>query len=55
MRTPRSRPTDAIAAALSNYFTRAEEVTATIVAAIDESKGYTDTQLITAPREEGSR
>ena len=36
---------DAIAAALSNYFTRAEEVTATIVAAIDESKGYTDTQL----------
>ena len=36
---------DAIAAALSNYFTRAEEVTATIVAAIDESKSYTDTQL----------
>ena len=35
---------DAIAAALTNYFTRAE-VTATIVAAIDESKGYTDTQL----------
>ena len=30
---------DAIAAALTNYFTRAE-VTATIVAAIDESKGY---------------
>ena len=36
---------DAIAVALSNYFTRAE-VTATIVAAIDESKGYTDTQLV---------
>ena len=35
---------DAIAAALTNYFTRAE-VAATIVAAIDESKGYTDTQL----------
>ncbi len=35
---------DAIAAALTNYFTRAE-FTATIVAAIDESKGYTDTQL----------
>ena len=35
---------DAIAAALTNYFTRAE-VTATIVPAIDESKGYTDTQL----------
>ena len=35
---------DAIAAALTNYFTRAE-VTVTIVAAIDESKGYTDTQL----------
>ena len=35
---------DAVAAALTNYFTRAE-VTATIVAAIDESKGYTDTQL----------
>ena len=35
---------DAIAAALTNHFTRAE-VTATIVAAIDESKGYTDTQL----------
>ena len=35
---------DAIAAALTNYFTRAE-VTATIVAAIDESKGYTDAQL----------
>ena len=35
---------DAIAAALTNYFMRAE-VTATIVAAIDESKGYTDTQL----------
>ena len=35
---------DVIAAALTNYFTRAE-VTATIVAAIDESKGYTDTQL----------
>ena len=35
---------DAIAAALTNYFTRAE-VTATIVAAIDGSKGYTDTQL----------
>ena len=44
MRTPRSRPTTPIAAALTNYFTRAE-VTATIVAAIDESKGYTDTQL----------
>ena len=36
---------DAIAAALTNYFTRAE-VTATIVAAIDESKGYTDAQLV---------
>ena len=36
---------DAIAVALSNYFTRAE-VTATIVAAMDESKGYTDTQLV---------
>ena len=36
---------DAIAAALTNYFTRTE-VTATIVAAIDESKGYTDTQLV---------
>ena len=35
---------DAIAAALTNYFTRAE-VTVTVVAAIDESKGYTDTQL----------
>ena len=35
---------DAIAVALTNHFTRAE-VTATIVAAIDESKGYTDTQL----------
>ena len=35
---------NAIAAALTNYFTRAE-VTATIVAAIDEPKGYTDTQL----------
>ena len=35
---------DAIAVALTNYFTRAE-VTATVVAAIDESKGYTDTQL----------
>ena len=39
-----TQQTDAIAAALTNYFTRAE-VTATIVAAIDESKGYTDTQL----------
>ena len=36
---------DAIAAALTNYFTRAE-VTATIVAAIDESKGYTDSELV---------
>ena len=35
---------DAIAATLTNYFTT-PEVTATIVAAIDESKGYTDTQL----------
>ena len=35
---------DAIAAALTNYFTRAE-VTVTAVAAIDESKAYTDTQL----------
>ena len=35
---------DAIAAALTNYFTRAE-VTVTVVAAIDESKTYTDTQL----------
>ena len=35
---------DAIAAALVDYFTRAE-VTVTVVAAIDESKGYTDTQL----------
>ena len=35
---------DAIAAALTNYFTRAE-VTVTVVAAIDECKGYTDTQL----------
>ena len=35
---------DVIAVALTNYFTRVE-VTATIVAAIDESKGYTDTQL----------
>ena len=35
---------DAIAAALTDYFTRAE-VTVTVVAAIDESKGYTDTQL----------
>ena len=35
---------NAIAAALTNYFTRAE-VTVTVVAAIDESKGYTDTQL----------
>ena len=31
---------DAIAAALTNYFTRAE-----VTATIDESKGYTDTQL----------
>ena len=36
---------DAIAAALTNYFTRAE-VTVTVVAAIDESKAYTDTQLV---------
>ena len=35
---------DAIAAALTDYFTRAE-VTVTVAAAIDESKGYTDTQL----------
>ena len=35
---------DAIAAALTNYFTKAE-VTVTVVAAIDESKAYTDTQL----------
>ena len=35
---------NAIAAALTNYFTRAE-VTVTVVAAIDESKAYTDTQL----------
>ena len=35
---------DAIAAALTDYFKRAE-VTVTVVAAIDESKGYTDTQL----------
>ena len=35
---------DAIAAALTDYFTRAE-VTVTVVAAIDESKAYTDTQL----------
>ena len=35
---------DAIATALTNYFTRAE-VTVTVVAAIDESKAYTDTQL----------
>ena len=35
---------DAIAVALTNYFTRAE-VTVTVVAAIDESKGYTDAQL----------
>ena len=35
---------DAIAGALTNYFTRAE-VTVTVVAAIDESKAYTDTQL----------
>ena len=35
---------DAISTALSDYFTRAE-VTVTVVAAIDESKGYTDTQL----------
>ena len=35
---------DTIAAALTNYFTRAE-VTVTVVAAIDESKAYTDTQL----------
>ena len=35
---------DAIAAGLTNYFTRAE-VTVTVVAAIDESKAYTDTQL----------
>ena len=35
---------DAISTALSDYFTRSE-VTITVVAAIDESKGYTDTQL----------
>ena len=35
---------DAIAAALVDYFTRTE-LTVTVVAAIDESKGYTDTQL----------
>ena len=35
---------NAISTALSDYFTRAE-VTVTVVAAIDESKGYTDTQL----------
>ena len=35
---------DAISTALSDYFTRTE-VTLTVVAAIDESKGYTDTQL----------
>ena len=35
---------DAISTALSDYFTRTE-VTVTVVAAIDESKGYTDTQL----------
>ena len=35
---------DAIAGALTNYLTRAE-VTVTVVAAIDESKAYTDTQL----------
>ena len=35
---------DAISTTLSDYFTRAE-VTVTVVAAIDESKGYTDTQL----------
>ena len=35
---------DAIAAALTNYFTRSE-VVVNVVAAIDESKGYTDTQL----------
>ena len=35
---------DAISTALSDYFTRAE-VTVTVVAAIDESKGYTDAQL----------
>ena len=35
---------DAISTALLDYFTRTE-VTVTVVAAIDESKGYTDTQL----------
>ena len=35
---------DAISTALSDYFTRTE-VTVTVVAAVDESKGYTDTQL----------
>ncbi len=35
---------DAISTALSDYFTRTE-VTVTAVAAVDESKGYTDTQL----------
>ena len=44
MRITTQETDDAIAAALTNHFTRAE-VTATIVAAIDESKGYTDTQL----------
>ena len=44
MRTRPKQTDDAIAAALTNYFTRAE-VTVTVVAAIDESKAYTDTQL----------
>ena len=35
---------DAIAAALTNYFTQAE-VTVTVLAALDEAKGSTDTQL----------
>ena len=36
---------DAIAAALTNYHTRTE-VTVTVVAAIDESKAYTDSELV---------
>ena len=40
----RQQSDDAIAAALTNYLTRAE-VTLTLVAAIHESKGYTDTEL----------
>ena len=44
MRTRPSRPTTLSPTALVDYFTRTE-VTVTVVAAIDESKGYTDTQL----------